>query len=376
MTDYAFFEISKEQSRVKSLIVSKYFEAWANVMMSVQDSQKGRGGYQIQYLDLFAGPGRYEDGTKSTPLLILEKAIAHDKLRDRLVTIFNDKDQNNSKSLEAAINEIPGIDTLRHKPEIHNQEIGTGIVRMFEKVRLIPTFFFVDPWGYKGLSLQLVNSVLKDWGCDCVFFFNYNRISMGISNDLVEEHMIALFGEQRANILREKLDGLLPYERELMIVEELCQAIKETGQRFVLPFRFKNDAGSRTSHHLIFVSKNFRGYAIMKDIMAGESSSANQGVASFEYNPADKRYQFLSLFDRPLDELEEDLLKQFAGRTATIDEIYEEHSVDTPYLQKNYKDALLSLEAKGKISTESPPRRRKGTFSNKVKAIFPDQRRS
>jgi three-Cys-motif partner protein len=376
MTDYTFFEISKEQSRVKSLIVSKYFEAWATLMMSVQDSQKGRDGYQIQYLDLFAGPGRYEDGTKSTPLLILEKAIAHDKLRDRLITIFNDKDENNSKSLEAAINEIPGIETLRHKPKIQNQEIGTGIVRMFEKVRWIPTFFFVDPWGYKGLSLQLVNSVLKDWGCDCIFFFNYNRISMGISNDLVEEHMVALFGQQRANVLRENLDGLSPYERELMIAEELCQAIKETGQRFVLPFRFKNDAGSRTSHHLIFVSKNFKGYKIMKDIMAGESSSDNQGIASFEYNPADKRYRFLSLFDRPLDELEEDLLKRFAGRTTMVDEIYEEHSVDTPYVLKNYKDALLSLEAKGKISTESPPQRRKGTFSNKVKAIFPDQPRS
>lgn len=376
MTDYTFFEISKEQSRVKSLIVSKYFEAWANVMMSVQDSQKGRDGHQIQYLDLFAGPGSYEDGTKSTPLLILEKAIAHDKLRDRLITIFNDKDENNSKSLEAAINEIPGIETLRHKPEIHNHEIGAGISQIFEKARSIPTFFFVDPWGYKGLSLNLVDSVLEGWGCDCIFFFNYNRISMGIANELVDEHMNALFGEMRAELLREKLAGLAPSARELTIVEELCQAIKATGKRYVLPFRFKNDSGARTSHHLIFVSKGFLGYQIMKDVMAKESSSVNQGVASFEYNPADKRYQFLSLFDRPLDELEEDLLKQFAGRTATVDEIYEEHSVDTPYLKRNYKDALLSLEAKGKISTESPPRRRKGTFSNKVKAIFPDRPRS
>src|SRR5262249_27647393 len=198
MTDYTLFEISKDKSHVKDLIVSKYFEAWANVMMSVQDSKKGRDGYQIQYLDLFAGPGRYEDGTKSTPLLVLEKAIAHDKLRDRLITIFNDKDENNSKSLEAAINEVPGIETLRHKPKIYNKEIGTGIVQMFEKVRWIPTFFFVDPWGYKGLSLKLVDSVLKDWGCDCIFFFNYNRISMGIANELVEEPMNALFGETRA----------------------------------------------------------------------------------------------------------------------------------------------------------------------------------
>ena len=65
----------------------------------------------------------------------------------------------------------------------------------------MPTFFFVDPWGYKGLSLRLINSVLKDWGCDCVFFFNYNRINMGLGNDAVEKHMDALFGKERGELV-------------------------------------------------------------------------------------------------------------------------------------------------------------------------------
>jgi hypothetical protein len=80
-----FFEETKEQSLVKSAIVSKYFWAWAKVMMPRVKSA----GKKIAYIDLFAGPGRYKDGTQS---------------------------------------------------------------------------FFVDPWGYKGLSLQLVNAVVKDWG--------------------------------------------------------------------------------------------------------------------------------------------------------------------------------------------------------------------
>ncbi len=259
MAGNSFFEISKEQSRVKATIVSKYFEAWANVMMGVQDRVEGKYGDKILYLDLFAGPGRYDDGTKSTPLMILEKAIASDKLRNRLVSIFNDKDENNTRSLQEAIDKLPGIETLRYQPRVHNREVGTEIVKMFEEKRIIPTFFFVDPWGYKGLSLQLVNAVLKDWGCDCVFFFNYNRISMGLPNEMVEEHMNALFGEERAGNLREKIKGLPPNERELMIVEELCQAIKDTGKEYVLPFRFRSHTGKRTSHHLIFVSKGFKG---------------------------------------------------------------------------------------------------------------------
>src|ERR1700689_5450320 len=121
------------------------------------------------------------------------------------------------------------------------------MVRHFESVKLVPTLFFVDPWGYKGLSLQLVNSVLKDWGCDCVFFFNYNRISMGLSNPAVEEHMNALFGKTRADELRSLLEGLSPNDREFLIVEELCKAMGGGESRFVLPFRFLNNTGTRTS---------------------------------------------------------------------------------------------------------------------------------
>ena len=61
----------------------------------------------------------------------------------------------------------------------------------------------------------------------------------------------------------------------------------------VLPFGFTNERGTRTSHHLIFVSKHFKGYEIMKGVMASESSSSTQGVPSFRYNPADARFPLL-----------------------------------------------------------------------------------
>lgn len=373
MADQTFFETSKEQSRVKTAIVSKYFDAWAQVMMAVQDKMKGLYGDKIAYLDLFAGPGRYEDGTKSTPLVILEKAIANDKLRQRLISIFNDKDGDNTQSLKKAIEALPGVDTLKYRPQVSNAEIGTEIVKLFEQMKMVPTFLFVDPWGYKGLSLQLVNAVLKDWGCDCLFFFNYNRISMGLPNELVEEHMDALFGIDRANTLRHKIEALSPRERELEIVEELCQAIRSTGKKYVLPFRFRNEQGRRTSHHLIFVSKDFLGYEIMRDVMARESSARNQGVASFEYNPATIRQRFLFELNRPLDQLEGMLLENFAGRTESRDQIYSEHNVGRPYVKKNYTDALLSLEAKGQVvmTTAEGVRRQRGKLGPKITITFP-----
>lgn len=197
---------------------------------------------------------------------------------------------------------------------------------------------------------------------------------MGLNNENVREHMNALFGEMRANDLRTKLSLMSSHERELTIVEELGQAFKTMGYPFILPFRFRNDEGTRTSHHLIYVSKEFLGYNIMKGIMANVSSSTAQGVASFEYNPADKRMPMLFELNRPIDDLANILLSEFAGKTLTIDDFYENHSVNRPYTERNYKDVLLQLETEKKITTSpSVLERRKGTFSNSVKITFPQK---
>jgi three-Cys-motif partner protein len=369
----AFFNEQKEQSLVKSTIVSKYFDVWSKVIISTQKRYPNNS-QKIAYIDLFAGPGRYKDGTVSTPHMILSKAVEDEDLKSRLVTVFNDKDDNNVKELENTINNINGIKKLIHKPEIWNQEVGDKIVSKFEKINLIPTLFFVDPWGYKGLSLRLVNSVLKDWGCDAIFFFNYNRINMGVNNDKVEDHMNALFGDNQTIKIRKIIEGKNRFERELIIIEELCQALKKYGSRYVLPFRFKDKKGNKTSHHLIFVSKNFKGYEIMKGIMANESTNNNQGVPSFSYDPADflPKQTLLFQLSRPLDELKDKLLNKYAGKTMTMREIYEDDNVDTPYISKNYKDALIYLfkndliDAKSK--TNKPPRN--GTFGDDIIVTF------
>ena len=368
MTTESFFDESKEQSKVKSAIVAKYFDAWSKVMIGAQHKYRQHHDNKIAYIDLFAGPGRYSDGTISTPLKILEKAINDVHLRQCLVTIFNDKDERNTNSLSKAINELPDVETLKYAPQVSTQEVGEEIVNMFEEMQLIPTLFFVDPWGYKGLSLRLVNSVLKDWGCDCIFFFNYTRINMGLNNDAVQDHMNALFGKERADHLRPKLDLLTPQKREVTVIEELCRAIRALGPKYVLPFRFKDNRGSRTSHHLIFVSKGFKGYEIMKDIMANESSDTQQGVATFEYNPADVQQPFLFEFSRPLDDLGGMLLSEFAGQKLKMSDIYERHNVNRPYTKKNYKQVLGQLEDQGKITAS---KHRRNSFGDTVIVTFP-----
>jgi len=302
-----FFNEQLDQSETKARIVQKYFYAWAKV---IGPSAKAWGG-KVAYIDLFAGPGRYKDGAASTPLLVLQHAINDPELRDMLVTLFNDADANHTATLQTEIDKLPGIEKLKYRPHVSCGEIGEDAEKFFGETRLIPSFSFVDPFGYKGLSLKIVNGVIKDWGCDCIFFFNYGRINAGISNPKVEIHMEALFSTNRATKLRAALEGKSPDEREALILEELSQAIKEMGGTYVLPFRFKR--GKRTSHSIVFVSKHFRGYEIMKDIMARESSTEDQGVASFTYSPADASMPLLFSLSQPFD-----ALKKISLRTSRV----------------------------------------------------------
>jgi hypothetical protein len=125
------------------------------------------------------------------------------------------------------------------------------------------------------------------------------------------------------------------------------------------------------------VSKNVLGYTIMKGIMAKESSSAPQGVAAFEYNSATAEQPLLFAYSATLDDLGAMLLAEFAGRAMTMREIHEAHHIGRPFVEANYKQALLALEAAGRIVTEPPQQSRpKGTFGPNVQVAFPSRSES
>jgi three-Cys-motif partner protein len=239
----SFYEAPEQQSIIKSELVTKYFGGWSTIMLQHTRSHPPR----IAYIDLFSGPGRFDDGTDSTPLKVLKIAINDKRLRTHLVTTFNDSNPEYTVQLQAAVDALPGIETLTYKPEVVNTEVGSEIVGMLRQTRLVPTLFFVDPWGYRGLSLDLIGNAIRSWGCDCIFFFNYNRINPGINNPFVVERMNELFGPERADVLRRQLSGAQPALRQETIINSLAEALREIGGKFVLPFEFKSAHGERTS---------------------------------------------------------------------------------------------------------------------------------
>lgn len=370
-----FYDSQSDASQIKTRIVTKYFGFWTKVMLA---NMARFGGKHLGYFDLYCGPGVYRDGSPSTPVLILTEALKSAELQERLITVFNDKDPEHIEALIQNLSVIPGIDKLKTQPLITCAEVDKSLEDFFSNTRLYPTFAFIDPFGYKGVTLKLLKGLAKDRWCDLILFFSYNRINAALTNDKVEDHIVALFGgKERLQALCASLDGKEPHEREALILDSFAQALKDEGLGYVLPFSFMQPKRKRTSHYIIFVCKDKLGYKVMKEIMAAESSENDQGVASFGYVPAISEQQTPMLFElfRPIEELGQRLLDEYAGQKMTTMEIYDDHNVGTRFILRNYKHALIKLLDENKIETDRKPARA-GTFADDIEVTFPPKEKT
>jgi three-Cys-motif partner protein len=365
-----FFKKQTLQSRIKTEIVTKYFSAWWSIMAGhLTKFWKDR---RIAYYDFFSGQGIYDDGTKSTPILILEEAVGNDYLRNNLITKFVDSNLEHCRLLNEAIFSIPNITELNFEPKVHKISVSDPLIEKLESYSKMPKLVFIDPWGYKGLSSRLIDAVIKDWGCDCIFLFNYDSINRWLTNPNV-----TLLGDDRLKKLQTSAENIKSYEREEKIMRELEHALYENRCKYVLKFCFKKGSGKRTSHYIVFVTKHIKGYNEMKKIMVKVSSDDLSGEPTFEYNPFLENgiYKFLETDStKPSRRLQELLLKDFAGKTITFGEIFgkREHHVGKPYTEKHYRYALIGLKEEGIISVER--NFRKGTFPKEVLITFPPKK--
>ncbi len=307
---------------------------------------------KVGYADLFAGPGVYADADglthKSTPVLVTEAAIADPLFRSRVHLWFNEGDRQNHTTLDGTIRSVADVKTLRYEPSVTDKVVDSRWPKTMAHLR-VPTLAFLDPCGYKGLSLKLVQSIIQGFGNDCIFFFNYSRINMKLDLDVMNGSIDEFFEARRAAALRTAIEDKTPPERENLILQAVQSAAHEAGGKSC-HFRFLSNR-NRTSHHLFFVSKNQSAVSAMKRILNAASSEIIEGVGSGEHDPlADQRSA--SLFGG-LYQVEEHLLSSFGGRHLKFQELLQEES-QMRFTESNYRDAILNLESQGRVHVDPP----------------------
>jgi hypothetical protein len=162
------------------------------------------------------------------------------------------------------------------------------------------------------------------------------------------------FEPARAKALRVEIQNRSASDREKIILGAVTSSITEA-RAIPLFFRFKSDQG-RTSHHLVYASKNQRAAGMMKSILRSASPEIKEGAGSGEHNPR-ARESSVSMF-AGMYEVEERLLSVYIGREIRFGALPEEEA-HTRYPENNYRDAILKLEGEGRVVVDPPAENRR-----------------
>lgn len=349
-----FFKSKRNTSEIKSEILNKYFKAWAGIMLYGQSFKRIN---ELIYIDLYAGQGYYEDGSKSTPVKILDSIINTDgtsiDFNKSVKVFFNDEKKKVIENLEKNVKSLEYYDRLIHKPVFLNQPANQQLlIELLNKNNnKSPTLTFIDPFGYKGLSKTMLLHSVKQWGSDLFMLFNINRIKGAIKNKIVEHLMRDIFDQDLSEIQEYYDNNKSPKLREDFIIQRFEALFRNKGY---LTFRFKINFPNqrRTSHYLIFVTKHELGYLKIKEIIKNYTEYQEDGVPLLGVN---LKYEPLMFNLYSIGNLKEELiLKAQFYNNKTIEEIYKIHNLGTNYIKDNFKTAVFELFTEEKIKLFDP----------------------
>ena len=264
---------NRQQTQIKLDILRKYLRAWAIII----------GSYfrEAYFVDCFAGRGKYNFGDKKdsisgSPVIGVGTSLEVKNIKLKKGLKFNlsiiaiESEKENLESLKRFIKEMdPKSET---KIEIVESEFGAAIPEVLNKISGVPAFFFIDPYGIKGVTKESIDLIVNRTGSTEIFL---NYMQMGVQrvkgqyknvNHADEKirikaiktvaHMDSLFGDT---------SWVDKAENELL--KHFVRQVFSKNYRFVLNFNVPYPDRSGTIYNLLFATNYDCGEKIMKDIM-------------------------------------------------------------------------------------------------------------
>jgi spore photoproduct lyase len=358
----------REHTEVKHILLKKYLAAWIPIL--------GRGYRKVCYFDGFAGRGEYTDGTLGSPLIALKVADNLSQYFGELICFFIEKDSENFRNFEEVLKrEQPKIQNLQKIKIIKvNDEFSNVINGIFkylqkEKSILIPSFFFIDPFGFSGIPFTVIEKILENPKTEVFFTFMVRDIARFIQLPKLENIFNKLFGTIKwRNILNSS------QKPEIALINLYRERLHEVANlKYSWSFRVCTTEKVQTLYYLLHATNNIKGHSIMKNIMFNQSAEGN-----FAYlGPQDitERTQ-MRLFDiHSIQDLKQYLLDRFKGNCLCYEEIQEQvctpWQTEPPYIDKHYRKALKELEKEKKVKIERITSKTKIGLSGKDLITFP-----
>jgi len=358
MTDRTFFEKQTLSSRVKASIVSEYFPKYCKIIVKKHIPRR------IGYFDLFAGPGLYEDGNYSTPLLVAKNCYNDDLLKKKVWMVFNDKEY--SPQLQENFLKLYPSGTFAFNPHFGHSTVGEceAIDRFITQNHMengkneCPSVLFIDPFGYKGIDTIILSTFLNYWGNELFIFINTKRINPALENEKFEPLIRHLFPQSYDALKTLVRNKRSVSERLQFIIANLGKEYEKLLREkvYYTAFKFQEEDVETTSHFILHLTKSKRGFDLIKQIYNDFANVGTifDGINTYTFDVKKILNPIEELFDvasENIDVLKEKLYMEYKGREISALDLFEEHQYKELYCRKHYTEALRRLVAEGNLST-------------------------
>lgn len=359
MSENTFFNNQTISSRVKAGIVSEYFPSYSKIITKKFTPKF------VRFIDLFSGPGKYEDGNESTPLLIARKCYSDPALKNLVRFIFNDNLY--SAKLEENFQKIFPEGSFKYKPHFGKGTVGNNVdidnflkKSTHEKERnQAPSVLFIDPFGYKGIKTEVLAKFLENWGNEAFIFLNTKRIQPAFENEKFEGIMRDLFPISFEKVRTDRRFQTTVSERLAFVVNSLADefGLLLKGKVFHTAFKFQEEDAETTSHYILHITKGVKGYELIKTVYNDFANVGTifDGINTYTFDPKKLESKESELFDLKSLNIShlKDLIKQkYKGQVLNSQRLFEEHHPGTNYARSHYTDALCEMVDDGDLISE------------------------
>lgn len=262
MSDARLYE-GREQSLVKHQILRRYLKRFAFIIGARWDS--------ITYIDCFSGPWK----SRSEQFADTSFSIAINELRQarnaltqrsgrtvRLRCFFLEHNKKAYTQLSQFAGELNDCEIETRNAKL--EECVDEIVAFAKKQRSFP-FVFVDPTGWTGFALDVIQPLLRlDPGEVLInFMTEHIRRFLDSPDERTQQSFERLFGSPD---FKRRLQGLARQDREDAAVRQYMNCVRLAGGfshascAVVL-----NPLTNRSHFHLIYLTRNAKGIEVFKD---------------------------------------------------------------------------------------------------------------
>ena len=337
-------------TRAKHDVLMRYLLAWFPIL--------GQSAFpQVMYIDGFAGPGRYSDGEDGSPIIAIKAALTHrERIRGQLLFRFMEKRPDRADMLREVVNDmdLPGNFDVQI---IGGSTFDEELTRFIDsQPRDIPTFAFIDPFGWTGIPFSSIRRILTSPHCEVLVTFMYEEINRFAGIQSQADNFDTLFGTTEWSGIAATADSAERNRgfRDLYIRQLQASAYA----RHVRSFEMQNNRNV-TDYYLFYATNSLLGLKKMKEAMWKVDPTGG-----FTFSDATNPSQFVLFKKEPqLDVLRTQIIDQFHGKEASIQGIEDFVIEKTAFRETHYKKVLKEIEqATGLEIIDPPPNRKRGTY--------------